>query len=159
MVRIRVLDEVLLSVTVLSRNNGLLHIFHFPIFKFCIDNRKCTCFLDYFQSVSKGLLENHCIGSHSVLQRLQQFYHVKYMVGINPLEITIVRYVGIWEWIWYYLFLSTAVSGAHNTIVTARAGKDLMSSLCSGLLTIVSIQHFHELNWIFLIFCSEEVDG
>jgi len=30
-----------------------------------------------------------------------------------------------------------AVSGAHNTIVTARAGKDLVSSLCAGLLTIV----------------------
>ena len=29
-----------------------------------------------------------------------------------------------------------AVSGAHNTIVAARAGKDLISSLCSGLLTI-----------------------
>jgi len=29
-----------------------------------------------------------------------------------------------------------AVSGAHNSIVTARAGKDLVSSLCSGLLTI-----------------------
>ena len=29
-----------------------------------------------------------------------------------------------------------AVSGAHNTIVTARAGKDLVSSVCSGLLTI-----------------------
>lgn len=29
-----------------------------------------------------------------------------------------------------------AVSGAHNTIVTARAGKDLVSSLVSGLLTI-----------------------
>jgi ATP citrate (pro-S)-lyase len=29
-----------------------------------------------------------------------------------------------------------AVSGAHNTIVSARAGKDLVSSLCSGLLTI-----------------------
>ncbi|MFH2105810.1 MAG: citrate/2-methylcitrate synthase [Candidatus Micrarchaeota archaeon] len=28
------------------------------------------------------------------------------------------------------------VSGAHNTIITARAGKDLISSLCSGLLTI-----------------------
>ncbi|WZZ36684.1 hypothetical protein YC2023_020085 [Brassica napus] len=28
------------------------------------------------------------------------------------------------------------VSGAHNTIVTARAGKDLVSSLASGLLTI-----------------------
>ncbi|KAK4522313.1 hypothetical protein GAYE_HPESCF16G0193 [Galdieria yellowstonensis] len=28
------------------------------------------------------------------------------------------------------------VSGAHNTIVTARAGKDLISCLCSGLLTI-----------------------
>ncbi|CAL5378966.1 unnamed protein product [Camellia sinensis] len=28
------------------------------------------------------------------------------------------------------------VSGAHNTIVTARAGKDLVSSLVSGLLTI-----------------------
>ena len=34
---------------------------------------------------------------------------------------------------------STAVSGAHNTIVTARAGKDLISCLVSGLLTIVSI--------------------
>jgi ATP citrate (pro-S)-lyase len=29
-----------------------------------------------------------------------------------------------------------AVSGAHNTIVAARAGKDLVSALCSGLLTI-----------------------
>ncbi|OAF68519.1 hypothetical protein A3Q56_03759 [Intoshia linei] len=29
-----------------------------------------------------------------------------------------------------------AVSGAHNTIVCARAGKDLISCLCSGLLTI-----------------------
>lgn len=29
-----------------------------------------------------------------------------------------------------------AVSGAHNTIVAARAGKDIVSSLCSGLLTI-----------------------
>lgn len=29
-----------------------------------------------------------------------------------------------------------AVSGAHNTIVCARAGKDLISSLTSGLLTI-----------------------
>ena len=29
-----------------------------------------------------------------------------------------------------------AVSGAHNSIVTARAGKDIISSLCSGLLTI-----------------------
>lgn len=32
-----------------------------------------------------------------------------------------------------------AVSGAHNTIVCARAGKDLISSLTSGLLTIVSM--------------------
>jgi ATP-citrate lyase alpha-subunit len=29
-----------------------------------------------------------------------------------------------------------AVSGAHNAIITSRAGKDLISSLCSGLLTI-----------------------
>ncbi|MBU1623028.1 MAG: ATP citrate synthase [Nanoarchaeota archaeon] len=29
-----------------------------------------------------------------------------------------------------------AVSGAHNSIVAARAGKDIISSLCSGLLTI-----------------------
>ncbi|MCK5396704.1 MAG: ATP citrate synthase, partial [Thermoplasmata archaeon] len=29
-----------------------------------------------------------------------------------------------------------AVSGAHNTIVTARAGKDLISSIVSGMLTI-----------------------
>jgi hypothetical protein len=32
-----------------------------------------------------------------------------------------------------------AVSGAHNTIVCARAGKDLVSSLVSGLLTVVSM--------------------
>ena len=32
-----------------------------------------------------------------------------------------------------------AVSGSHNTIVCARAGKDLVSSLASGLLTIVSV--------------------
>ena len=32
-----------------------------------------------------------------------------------------------------------AVSGAHNTIVSARAGKDLVSSLISGLCTIVSV--------------------
>ena len=31
-----------------------------------------------------------------------------------------------------------AVSGAHNTIIAARAGKDLVSSLVSGLLTVVS---------------------
>jgi hypothetical protein len=31
------------------------------------------------------------------------------------------------------------VSGAHNTIVCARAGKDLVSSLVSGLLTVVRI--------------------
>ena len=30
----------------------------------------------------------------------------------------------------------SARSGAHNTIVRARAGKDLVSALCSGLLTI-----------------------
>ena len=30
----------------------------------------------------------------------------------------------------------TAVSGAHNTIIASRAGKDLVSSLASGLLTI-----------------------
>lgn len=35
-----------------------------------------------------------------------------------------------------------AVSGAHNTIVCARAGKDLVSSLVSGLLTIVSCASF-----------------
>jgi len=29
-----------------------------------------------------------------------------------------------------------AVAGAHNTILTARAGRDLVSSLCSGLLTV-----------------------
>lgn len=36
-----------------------------------------------------------------------------------------------------------AVSGAHNTIVCARAGKDLVSSVVSGLLTIVSIENIY----------------
>lgn len=42
-----------------------------------------------------------------------------------------------------------AVSGAHNTIVCARAGKDLVSSLVSGLLTIVSYLRFFRLNGDF----------
>jgi hypothetical protein len=44
-----------------------------------------------------------------------------------------------------------AVSGAHNTIVCARAGKDLVSSLVSGLLTIVrhSMRQSNE-NWVIL---------
>lgn len=47
------------------------------------------------------------------------------------------------------------VSGAHNTIVTARAGKDLVSSLVSGNLKILSLLwplqlsvHFHNLSKI-----------
>jgi len=36
-----------------------------------------------------------------------------------------------------------AVSGAHNTIVTARAGKDLISCLTAGLLTIVNSTFDH----------------
>jgi hypothetical protein len=37
-----------------------------------------------------------------------------------------------------------AVSGAHNTIVCARAGKDLVSSLVSGLLTVVRISDLNK---------------
>ena len=40
-----------------------------------------------------------------------------------------------------------AVSGAHNTIVAARAGKDLVSSLASGLLTVGE-------RWVGLFFSS-----
>ena len=43
-----------------------------------------------------------------------------------------------------------AVSGAHNTIVCARAGKDLVSSLVSGLLTIVSSFFYLVANATFL---------
>lgn len=52
-----------------------------------------------------------------------------------------------------------AVSGAHNTIVCARAGKDLISSLTSGLLTIVRLLHFqynfHVGDAIFTIFFGQ----
>jgi len=51
-----------------------------------------------------------------------------------------------------------AVSGAHNTIVCARAGKDLVSSLVSGLLTIVrfcfkesSAVHILLINLFFIV--------
>ena len=43
-----------------------------------------------------------------------------------------------------------AVSGAHNTIVTARAGKDLVSSLTSGLLTIVSYCQWKKEVFVYL---------
>lgn len=35
------------------------------------------------------------------------------------------------------------VSGAHNAIVASRAGKDIVSSLCSGLLTIGAPRSCH----------------
>lgn len=50
-----------------------------------------------------------------------------------------------------------AVSGAHNTIVCARAGKDLVSCLASGLLTIVSYDCmsyrpiFYLLKWLLWV--------
>lgn len=44
-----------------------------------------------------------------------------------------------------------AVSGAHNTIVCARAGKDLISSLTSGLLTIVRLLSVLEVHYSFHI--------
>ena len=47
-----------------------------------------------------------------------------------------------------------AVSGAHNTIVCTRAGKDLVSSLVSGLLTIVSNFLLH---WPTQIITSQRV--
>lgn len=52
-----------------------------------------------------------------------------------------------------------AVSGAHNTIVCARAGKDLISCLASGLPTIVggifffviSVFSVQFLHWILIL--------
>lgn len=44
-----------------------------------------------------------------------------------------------------------AVSGAHNTIVCARAGKDLVSSLVSGLLTVVRISDLIKLILVALL--------
>ena len=51
-----------------------------------------------------------------------------------------------------------AVSGAHNTIVCARAGKDLVSSLVSGLLTIVSVTTKNHNELSFSLF-RKEVNG
>ena len=51
---------------------------------------------------------------------------------------TLVRYKvyrNDFSW-WLPITDGPAISGAHNTIVTARAGKDLVSSLTSELLTI-----------------------
>jgi hypothetical protein len=44
-----------------------------------------------------------------------------------------------------------AVSGAHNTIVCARAGKDLVSSLVSGLLTVVRISNLTKFIFVALL--------
>ena len=48
--------------------------------------------------------------------------------------------LGFKKYFEYIVFITAdhgpCVSGAQNTIITTRAGKDLVSSLCSGLLTI-----------------------
>ena len=40
------------------------------------------------------------------------------------------------------------VSSAHNTIICTRAGRDVISSLASGLLTMVSLIKFETLKFV-----------
>ena len=77
-----------------------------------------------------------CCGSNAVRDQV----HILRMVEL------IIRFAGLPSWATKFIEMvlmltadhGPAVSGAMNTIVASRAGKDLISSLASGLLTIGS---------------------
>ncbi|MFH1978616.1 MAG: citrate/2-methylcitrate synthase [Candidatus Aenigmatarchaeota archaeon] len=73
-----------------------------------------------------------------ISQIVKDDYNIGDLLGIMWFKMKLPKYAS--EFLELLLKLTAdhgpAVSGAHNSIVAARAGKNLVSSLCSGLLTI-----------------------
>ncbi len=109
--------------------------------------------LDYADAVSKGLVrrattitttissdlgEEPTYGSIPLSKIVEENYSLGQVLGIlwfkKKLPLYFIQFLE--KSILLTADHGPAVSGAHNAIVAARAGKDVISSLCSGLLTI-----------------------
>ncbi|CAL5325886.1 unnamed protein product [Camellia sinensis] len=89
-------------------------------------------------TISDDRGEEPCYAGIPMSSIVEQGYGVGDVISLLWFKRSLSRYCT--RFIEIYVMLCAdhgpCVSGAHNTIVTARAGKDLVSSLVSGLLTI-----------------------
>ncbi|MCK4571270.1 ATP citrate synthase, partial [Candidatus Bipolaricaulota bacterium] len=97
--------------------------------------RKPTNFISTICDES-GVMHNYC--GVPIQEVIEQKYGIGGVIGLLWLKRDIPQYGRDFLEMIIQIIADhgAAVSGAHNTIVTARAGKDLISSLVTGLLTI-----------------------
>jgi ATP-citrate lyase alpha-subunit len=109
--------------------------------------------MDYKQAVAEGLVRKptnfisticdesgaqHTYCGVQIQEVIEQKYGIGGVIGLLWLKRDLPKYGRDFLEMVVQIIADhgAAVSGAHNTIVTARAGKDLISSLVTGLLTI-----------------------
>ena len=89
-------------------------------------------------TISSDLGEEPTYGTIAISKIIEQNYSLGQVLGILWFKKRLPSYFT--SFLEKCIILTAdhgpAVSGAHNSIVAARAGKDVISSLCSGLLTI-----------------------
>lgn len=89
-------------------------------------------------TISSDIGEEPTYGNIPISKIIEENYSLGYIIGILWFKKKLPKYFT--QFLEKCLILTAdhgpAVSGAHNAIVAARAGKDVISSLCSGLLTI-----------------------
>lgn len=98
----------------------------------------------YYQDFNQAMAIGDLRYTPSIVSTVDYDYQAGSKQGFGEIiaSLWLRRPVKEWQADWIELALKLIidhgplVSGAHNTIVTARAGKDLASSLASGLLTI-----------------------
>ncbi len=97
--------------------------------------RKPTNFISTICDES-GDMHNYC--GVPIVDVIEQKYGIGGVIGLLWLKREIPQYARDFLEMVIQIIADhgAAVSGAHNTIVTARAGKDLISSLVTGILTI-----------------------
>jgi len=97
--------------------------------------RKPTNFISTICDES-GVMHNYC--GVPIQEVIEQKYGIGGVIGLLWLKRDIPQYGRDFLEMVIQIIADhgAAVSGAHNTIVTARAGKDLISSLVTGILTI-----------------------
>ncbi|MCB9834978.1 ATP citrate synthase [Candidatus Nomurabacteria bacterium] len=98
----------------------------------------------YYQEFNQAIVAGDLRYTPSIISTVDYDYQAGSKQGFGEIiaDLWLQRPVKQWQADWIELAIKLIidhgplVSGAHNTIVTARAGKDLASSLASGLLTI-----------------------
>jgi len=117
------------------------------------DQPNVTLPMNYNEAIKKGLVrkatnitttisndtgEEPTYGASTISEIIQKKYSIGDIIGILWFKRKLPAQIS--KFLETVIIITAdhgpAVSGAHNAIVTARAGKDVIDSLCSGLLTI-----------------------